>query len=97
VLPFAPSWAELVFHLFVVRSQQPDSPRLHDEERRIRTLSRHPVAPRLQEAFRELSMKQGCLPICEASPVAVLDLPAVLHIGLFTVEKDVSTIREYTR
>jgi len=95
ILPFVPSWAEPVFHLFVVRSRQRDLLRQHLEKRGIDTLIHYPVPPHLQEAYRDLNMKQGNLPISEAIHNEVLSLPIGPHIRPSQVEKVTSAIREF--
>jgi dTDP-4-amino-4,6-dideoxygalactose transaminase len=95
ILPFVPSWAEPVFHLFVVRGRQRDLLRQHLEKRGIDTLIHYPVPPHLQEAYRDLNMKQGSLPISEAIHNEVLSLPIGPHVAPSQVEKVISAIREF--
>jgi dTDP-4-amino-4,6-dideoxygalactose transaminase len=97
VLPFVPTWTEPVFHLFVVRTRKRDLLRKHLEDSGINTLIHYPVPPHLQEAYRDLNLKQGDLPISEAIHNEVLSLPIGPHIAPSQVERVISAVREFLR
>lgn len=88
VLPEVPSWAEPVWHLFVVQHPLRDRLRekLHDAG--IETLIHYPTPPHLQPAY--LSEKRFDLPIAERLSNTVLSLPMGPHLS----EDDVSFVVE---
>ena len=74
-LPHVPSWAEPVWHLFVVRSPDRDALQRELKERGVSTLIHYPVPPHLQEAYAELGFTEDAFPIAEAVHREVLSLP----------------------
>jgi len=88
VLPFVPEWADPVWHLFVLRSQQRESLQAHLQQHGIGTMIHYPIPPHLQQAYSELGYKQGDFPIAEAIHSEVLSLP----IGPQMSEKAVATV-----
>lgn len=75
ILPYVPEWAEPVYHLFVVRSNQRDRLRQCLENVGIHTLIHYPVPPHLQGAYSELGFREGSFPISERIHREVLSLP----------------------
>ena len=74
-LPAIPSWAEPVWHLYVVRHARRDQLAQKLAERKIGTIVHYPVPPHLQPAYAEMGYKQGDFPIAEAIHREVLSLP----------------------
>jgi dTDP-4-amino-4,6-dideoxygalactose transaminase len=66
----APAW-----HLFVIR--HPDRDRLQDELAKlgVQTAIHYPVPPHLQNAYADLGLGRGALPISESMHDQVLSLP----------------------
>ena len=81
-LPHVPSWAEPVWHLFVVRSPDRDALQRELKERGVSTLIHYPVPPHLQEAYAELGFTEDAFPIAEAVHRKVLSLPLGPQLGL---------------
>ncbi|MGA9997622.1 MAG: DegT/DnrJ/EryC1/StrS family aminotransferase [Pyrinomonadaceae bacterium] len=81
VLPYTPSWAEAVWHLFVVRHPKRDLLQKHLGERAIATLIHYPVPPHLQRAYSDLGYHAGQFPISEAMAAEVLSLPMSAHLA----------------
>lgn len=73
-LPFVPEWADPVWHLFVVRSQQRDDLQSHLTAQGIGTMIHYPIPPHLQSAYTDLGVV-ATLPIAEAIHNEVLSLP----------------------
>lgn len=95
ILPQVPKWAEAVFHLFVVRCKQRDRLREFLERKGIHTLIHYPVPPHLQEAYADLGLAPGCLPIAEKIHREVLSLPIGPHLGLQEANQAVQAIQDY--
>jgi dTDP-4-amino-4,6-dideoxygalactose transaminase len=74
-IPYRPSWAQPVFHLYVVRSKERDDLQRHLNESGIRTGIHYPVPLHLQEAYRYLGYRRGAFPVAEAAASQVLSLP----------------------
>lgn len=80
VLPFVPGWAEVVWHLFVVRHSERDAlqKRLSDEG--IQTIIHYPIPPHLSGAYSDMKFKRGEFPIAERMADEVLSLPIGPHL-----------------
>jgi dTDP-4-amino-4,6-dideoxygalactose transaminase len=72
VLPHVPAWAEPVWHLFVVQSDQRDALQNHLQENGIQTLIHYPTPPHRQAAYR---WNDQSFPITERLHEQVLSLP----------------------
>ena len=75
-----PSWAEPVWHLFVVRHSA--RARLQEAlaQRSIGTMIHYPIPPHLQPAYAQLGWSRGCFPISERIASEVLSLPMGPHL-----------------
>jgi dTDP-4-amino-4,6-dideoxygalactose transaminase len=74
-IPYQPSWAQPVFHLYVVRSKERDDLQRHLNASGIRTGIHYPVPLHLQEAYKYLGHTRGDFPVAEAAASQVLSLP----------------------
>ena len=79
VLPYVHSWAEPVWHVFVVRSKQRDRLQHALREAGIGTLIHYPIPPHLQEAYKDLGFQEGSFPISEAIHREILSIPIGPH------------------
>jgi dTDP-4-amino-4,6-dideoxygalactose transaminase len=95
VLPATPSWIDAVYHLYVVRSERREALQDHLRERGIGTLIHYPVPPHLQNAYRDLGMEEGDLPITERIHREVLSLPMGPHLSLLEAEAVVDAVRAF--
>lgn len=75
VLPAVPSWAEPVWHLYVVQSPRRDALQKALGEAGISTLIHYPIPPHLQKAYVEAGYVKGRFPIAERLANQVLSLP----------------------
>ncbi len=85
-LPQVPDWAEPVWHLFVVRSQQRDTFQKHLESVNIGYMIHYPIPPHLQPAYADLGYHVGYFPIAEAIHRQVISLPIGPHLGMDSVK-----------
>lgn len=74
-LPQVPTWAEPVWHLFVVRHAWRDELRARLAQAGIATAVHYPTPPHLQRAYNELGLTQGNFPVSESLHREVLSLP----------------------
>lgn len=75
VLPTVPSWADPVWHLYVIRSKERDALAQHLSAQGVNTVIHYPVPPHLQPAYAGLGYQEGTLPIAELIHREVLSLP----------------------
>jgi dTDP-4-amino-4,6-dideoxygalactose transaminase len=94
VLPHVPEWADPVWHLFVVRTSNRDELQSRLKTRGIGALIHYPVPPHLQQAYRDLQLSDGDLPITERIHQEVLSLPIGPHLSLEQAERIVRELRD---
>jgi len=79
-LPYAPAWAEPVWHLFVVRHPRRDAFQQKLAAAGIGTLIHYPVPPHLSGAYADPNWKRGAFPLAEQMADTVLSLPIGPHL-----------------
>ncbi len=85
-LPFVPSYADPVWHLFVVRHPERDRLQQHLSASGVGTLIHYPVPPHLQQAYSEMGRRPGDFPVAESMARGVLSLPMGPHASGAEVE-----------
>lgn len=82
VLPYEPSWARAVYHLYVVRV--PDRDRVRDQLQAsgVGTGIHYPIPLHLQNAYRSLGYRNGDFPVSERVASEVLSLPMYPQLSL---------------
>jgi dTDP-4-amino-4,6-dideoxygalactose transaminase len=73
ILPIAPEYADPVWHLYVIQSQQRDALKAHLEAQDISTVIHYPTPPHRQTCYSHHAY--GPLPVAEALANQVLSLP----------------------
>lgn len=81
-LPFTPSWADPVYHLYVIETPGRDELQKKLAEKGVQTLIHYPVPPHLSEAYSHLGLAAGSFPIAEKLAATVLSLPMGPHLTL---------------
>lgn len=92
ILPAATSYADPVWHLFVVRHPQRDELQKHLTEEGVGTLIHYPVPPHLSGAYTS-EFSQASYPIAEELARTVLSLP----LGPYTTPEQVDCVVEIVR
>jgi len=95
VLPFVPTWAEPVWHLFVIRTAHRETLRAYLAERGIATQIHYPIPPHLSGAYRSLGYKAGAFPIAEQLAAEVLSLPISPHHTAEQIDSVVAAVRSF--
>lgn len=95
VLPFAPEWAEPVWHLFVVRTARRDALQTHLASRGIGTQVHYPIPPHLSHAYRDAGWKRGDFPLAEKFAGEVLSLPIGPHATADQVDYVCTAVRDF--
>jgi dTDP-4-amino-4,6-dideoxygalactose transaminase len=94
VLPWVETWADPVWHLFVVRSQQRDQLMRRLQEAGIGVQIHYPIPPHLQAAYRDLDRPRGSFPVAEMIHQEVLSLPIGPHLDEAQAASVVATLKE---
>lgn len=97
ILPVVPTWANPVWHLFVVRHSHRDELQKYLHQSGIGTLIHYPIPPHLQQAYSSLKLPQGSLPISEKIHQQVLSLPMGPHLTEAQAGEVVQALRNYNR
>jgi dTDP-3-amino-3,4,6-trideoxy-alpha-D-glucose transaminase len=74
-LPQVPSWADPVWHLFVINREDRDSCIARLRERGVQALIHYPVLPHLAPPYSDRGWARGSFPVAEACAGSVLSLP----------------------
>jgi dTDP-4-amino-4,6-dideoxygalactose transaminase len=80
-LPYEPSWARVVYHLYVVRVRNRDALQKHLADAGIGTGIHYPVPLHLQKAYANLDYGKGDFPACEGAAADILSLPMYPGLG----------------
>jgi len=75
VLPHEPSWANAVYHLYVIRNEERDQLRTYLSQFNIGTGIHYPIPLHLQKAYSRLGYREGDFPVSERAARQVLSLP----------------------
>lgn len=92
--PVAPS-SRHVWHLFVVRTADPEALAAHLAERSIGTGRHYPQPPHLTDAYRHLGHREGAFPLAEALAREGLSLPVFPGMTGAQVEAVVAGVVSY--
>lgn len=66
---------EHIYHVFVIRCEQRDRLEAYLAEKGIGTVKHYPIPMHLQEAYKDLGIGKGELPIAENISSTVLSIP----------------------
>ena len=92
-LPDVPTWAEPVWHLYVVQHPQRNALQQKLGEAGIGTLIHYPIPPHLQSAYAALGYDQGSFPVSENIHNEVLSLPIGPSMSLSDAEQVIEAVR----
>ena len=81
-VPFEPSWARAIYHLYVIRVQDRDRLQKHLGEAQIGTGIHYPIPLHLQKAYRALGHQEGDFPVAEKAALEILSLPMYPQLTL---------------
>lgn len=96
-LPFVPSWASPVWHLFVIRTAHRDALQAHLTARGIGTQIHYPIPPHLSKAYAGAGWKRGDFPLAEKFAAEVLSLPIGPHVTTEQVDFVCASVHEFFR
>ena len=75
ILPYVPEYAVPVWHIFAVRCKERDALAEYLKECGIITNKHYPIPMHQQEAYKDLNIPKGALPIAEEISETQLSLP----------------------
>ena len=93
ILPSIPDWADPVWHLFVIRHTRRDELQERLADAGIGSLIHYPIPPHKQEAYSDLGLEAGALPIAESIHREVLSLPIGPHLQKQQVGRVISSLK----
>lgn len=93
ILPFTPSWAEPVWHLFVVQHENRDTLMNMLKQNGIATMIHYPTPPHLTEAYSDLRYKSGDFPITEQQAKKLLSLPMYPLLEPTMIDRIIQSIK----
>jgi dTDP-4-amino-4,6-dideoxygalactose transaminase len=96
ILPFVPSWATPVWHLFVIRNPQREALQQKLTAAGISTLIHYPVPPHRSGAYSATRCLIGALPIAEQLANTLLSLPIGPHLSEAQANEVVSVVHKST-
>jgi dTDP-3-amino-3,4,6-trideoxy-alpha-D-glucose transaminase len=94
-LPFAE--ADHVYHLFVVRSQRRDELRAHLQECGVASAIHYPTPIHLTEAYSQLGLEPGSLPVSERLAQQICSLPLFPGMNAEELEQIVEAVDGFTK
>jgi dTDP-4-amino-4,6-dideoxygalactose transaminase len=94
-LPQIPSWAEPVWHLYVIATTERDALQSHLTNLGIQTLIHYPMPPHLQQAYQDLGFNKKSYPMAERYAKQVLSLPLGPQLSINDVEKTIDAIASF--
>ena len=92
-LPEVPSWADPVWHLFVIRHPQRDRLQQRLTESGIGSLIHYPIPPHRQAAYADAGFSADRFPLATALADHVLSLPMGPHLSSEQVEQVIAAVK----
>ena len=83
------------WHVFAVHTPERDALAAHLDAEGVGTLVHYPIPPHLQEAYRDLGMGEGDLPLAERLARETLSLPMGPHLRAEDADRVVAAVRGF--
>ena len=96
-LPVEASYAQHVYHLFVIQAERRDALQAHLTACKIGTGLHYPLPLHLQTAYRHLGLTRGAFPVTEAAADSILSLPMFPELTEAQVGRVADAIRSFYR
>jgi len=94
-LPYEPSWAKAIYHLYVVRVRNRDQLQKHLAEAGIGTGIHYPIPLHVQKAYASLGYKAGDFPVAERVTSEIISLPMFPSLSAEQQVRVVGTIMSF--
>jgi dTDP-4-amino-4,6-dideoxygalactose transaminase len=92
-LPREASWAESVYHLYVVRHPRRDELKAHLEANGVGCALHYPLPLHLQQCYASLGYKEGAFPVAEKAARECLSLPIYPELTEEQIQRVVAVIK----
>jgi len=96
LLPYEPSWAESVWHLFVVRVKHRERLVSHLRASDVGAMIHYPIPPHLQGAYKDLMYKKSSFPISELIHEQVVSLPIYPLMDDEGIDKVIQSVKKFS-
>lgn len=87
--------SEHIYHVFVIRCKKRDELEKYLNENGIGTVKHYPTPIHMQEAYKEMGIKQGELPIAEEISRTVLSIPMYYGMSFEQIQFVIDVINEF--
>lgn len=95
VLPTEMSYAKHVYHIFAIRSDKRDELEKHLNNNGIGTNKHYPIPIHLQDAYIDLGIKEGTLPIAEEISKTELSIPIYYGMDKEKIDLVINVCNQY--
>lgn len=95
ITPKEMDYAKHIYHLYVIRSEKRESLMNYLKEKGIGTQIHYPIPAHLQEAYKELRINKGTLPISEKYSQQILSLPMFPELNEEEVSAVINSINKF--
>lgn len=86
---------EHIYHVFVVRCNKRDALETYLKKKGIECVKHYPIPIHLQQAYKDLNLQEGALPIAEEISKTVLSLPIYYGIAAEEVDYIVKCVNDF--
>lgn len=86
---------EHIYHVFVIRTEQRNDLENYLTQLEIGTVKHYPIPMHLQEAYRDLNIQEGELPIAEKISKTVLSIPMYYGMCDYEIDYVIQAINEW--
>jgi len=93
--PNEPSWAQGVYHLYVIRTHRRDALQQFLADAGIATGLHYPLPLHLQKAYAGLGYREGAFPVAEKTAKEILSLPMFPELTSDQIEQVCDRIRHF--
>ena len=93
-VPYEPSWARAVYHVYIIRTQRRDELQRYLSDTGVATGLHYPMPLHFQNAYESLGYKGGDFPVSEKAALEILSLPMYPELTL-QQEAVVDKIKEF--
>ena len=95
VLQKKPEWADGIYHLFVITTENKDALVQHLADNNIQAAYHYPIPCHLQKAYEHLGYKKGVFPNSEHLAAHCISLPMFAELSEADVSHVISTLNSY--
>jgi dTDP-4-amino-4,6-dideoxygalactose transaminase len=97
ILPVEADYAESVYHLYVIRSEDREGLQTHLQHTGIATGIHYPIPVHLQPAYQHLGYRRGVFPITERYAERILSLPMYPELSQISIERVTVAIKDFLK